>query len=418
MNTYHHWDTSYQYKISESLKLIRLNSKLSLDNLVFKTKVGRKELSLLERGKLNISLHYCEKIYSSYGFTTYISNETIEIFQKWKNETLLSMIIFDGKARNLFDNCPVDLYIIEHSPLYIDYKILYFILYDDEMSIQEVDNIKKSVLEEDELNYFLFKLFYASYLYSHRKFEKSYNHYRKIKPIYTPNYLAMYYYIGSFILDRFFHLEESLELLDEAKKMFKELGYKQRYYFCVMAKGITLMKLNRYDESTKAYFETLNYFKDNGLINVEYSTVCNIEWNYLLQGKYEEAWETIKLFPEDIDKDSFYYFIQVICLYKEQNYDECSKYIDLCIEHQDRESFNKRYCDLISQAIRYGENYRYEKQSIMIFEKLLDHCEYSNARFVALQLYEHYSKKQNLEQMEKWYRIYKSDNIKVDGLKI
>ena len=145
-----------QYKINESLRLIRLNKQLTLDELAFKTGIDRRILSLLERGKINLSLHYREKLFGAYGFTTYISNQTIEQFENWKKETLLSMVRFDGKGRTLFNNCPIDLYIIEHSPLYIDYKILYFILYDDEMSIQEVENIKKSVLQEDEFNYFLF----------------------------------------------------------------------------------------------------------------------------------------------------------------------------------------------------------------------------------------------------------------------
>ena len=215
-----------------------------------------------------------------------------------------------------------------------------------------------------------------------------------------------------------FYLKEALEYERKAQKLFQELDYKTRYYFTLMDKGIILMKLNRYDESMKAYFDSLDYFKNHGLVNIQYLTVCNIEWNYLLQGKYDEAWEAIKYFPENCDKNSFYYFIHVIYLYKKQCYDECLKYIALCIEHKDQVTFNKRYCDLIYNAIKYGENYRYEAQSITIFKKLLDRCEYTNARFVALQLYEHYSKKHDHEQMEKWYRIYRSDNIKADGLSI
>ena len=262
------------------------------------------------------------------------------------------------------------------------------------------------------------QLFYTFYLYNNRKFDEAYKFYKKIKPINTPNCLSMYYYMGSFILDRCLHLEESLTVLNKAKNLFKELGYTERYYFCKMSKGITLMKLNRYEESTKNYFETLDYFKNHGLVNVEYSTVCNIEWNYLLQGKYDEVGEALKYFPENCDRGSFYYFIHVIYLYKKQMYDKCLKYIDLCIEHKDQVTFNKRYSELIRIAIKYGENYRYETQSITIFKKLIDRCEYSNARFVALQLYEHYAKKQDHKQMKKWYKIYKSNNIKVDGLNI
>ena len=406
------------YKISESLRLIRLNKQQTLDELAFKTGIDRRILSLLERGKLNLSLHYCEKLFGAYGFTTYISNQTIEQFESWKKETLLSMVKFDGNAITLFKNCPVDLYIVEHSPLYIDYKILYFILFEDKMSVQEIEKIKKSVFQKDRLSYFMFQLFYASYLNSTRKFEDAYKVFKKLKPINNQNLLAMYYYIGSFVSLRYSNEKESLDLVKNATQIFKELRYIKRYYFCMMTKGILLMRMQRYEESTKTYFETLDYFINNDLINVAYSTVCNIIWNYLLEGKYDQAWKSIKYFPKNCDKKSFYYLIQVICLYKNQNYEECLKYINLCSQYQDIESFNKRYSELIRSAIKYGENYRYEEQSITIFKKLLDKCEYTNARFVALQLYEYYAKRQDRKQTEKWYGIYKSDNIKVDGLNI
>ena len=143
-------------KVNESLRLMRLNKQLTLDELAFKTGIDRRILSLLERGKLNLSLHYREKLFGAYGLTTYISNQTVEIFQKWRKEILIGFVSFDANTRTIFKNCPIDLYIIEHTPLYIDYKILYFIFYDNKMSIQEIENIKKSVLQEDEFNYFLF----------------------------------------------------------------------------------------------------------------------------------------------------------------------------------------------------------------------------------------------------------------------
>lgn len=401
------------FKLYESLRLIRLNVfRKTQEEFGQLIGLNKRKISDLEIGKLDFTPFYQDKINSIYEFHLDINKATENLFNQWRKKVYQSHVMYDGQAKTIFNQCPLDLSIIKHTPLYIDYKVLEFIVCKENFTENDIQHLNNSLFIEDFLNYYLFRLYFSGYLHESRNFNQSKEIYCFLKPY--PEYPminSMYHYIGSIIYERNNDFREANNHVIKAKNLFKSLHNEKRYYFSVMQEAIILMCLQEYEKSTKLYYETLEYFKEKQMIPLIYSTLCNVSWNHLLTGNYDKAEEIMPLIPAEAKKGSFYYFIYVVCAYKSNDINECLHYIDLCIENKDTESFNTRYCKLIKNAIKYGENYRYELQAETIYNRLVKNKEFSNARFMALQLHEHYKKRRKEAKAKKWFELYTSKEM-------
>ena len=398
-------------KVNESLKAYRLfNLNQTLDVISQKLHLSRTTYHQLEQSKLTITPYYQELLLDKINFIV-IDSKQEKAFYNWVKE-LLELWISRKSSRNLFNQCPISLDLIQHSHLYIDYLLIDLLLHWKNYDEHYYKKIGQCIYEEDGGTYDLFYLVFAYALSQQLEYKEAYLLFTNVdreRLIHLyPSLEGMYSIFGS-LCTRKINVELSYELLNCAIDFFSSHGYQENLYFCKQALGSIKLNQKEYLQANQEYLEVLDYYLKNNKNEWNISALRNNAcWSYLLLGEYDLAYQIcldFNYYNIEAFKSSFYFYL-AICYYKQHNFFGASLYAKKCLALKEDYSYSKRYCKFILRAIKYREKQRLFDQMEKFYNKLLAERYDTDAWFIAKVLSEGYEQLGDSRQAKLWYQRY------------
>lgn len=383
----------YDYRLNEYFKIKRLIENKNLEQVSKQLNIDKKELSSIENGKIKITNHYQEK-YNSFFKIVHLSSKEIKQFHKWYSQLSTSILFYENRL-NIFLKCPIDITRLSFSIYYIDYLVMKYICYPDK-TLQIL--LEKCLIKEDAHNYFAFSIFNANYYMINKNIDKAKFWIKDNLSINKSDFFyPMYLYISASIYNRTGDIHKSISNLKEAISIFKQSNNTKRYFFSLIIRAIQETNLKDYKNSEQIYCTLLNNYQNITYYDLDYIRF-NLSWAYIRQKEYKKSILILNQITNKSIMDNEFYFLYAFNNYKLNNYDECTKYIIYSQNSPQNNSFCSKYLTILIQALKYGENYRYETRLKNLLKRSYKVNDLTDIHFVLTQLLEYYQKR-NLEYL-------------------
>lgn len=179
---------------------------------------------------------------------------------------------------------------------------------------------------------------------------------------------------------------EALIYLDKSYHLFEKSWNTNRMIYTMGSSGICYSKIGKLKLAEKSYYKALKMskkFKNKYSVCISYD---NIAYNYLLQRKYLECIENVKLAMKAGSDYEFLYFYMAYSFVKLNKQDEATSWIDKGIELVEKESVEYKYLTYAKKLLKNSRDI--DEYLEDLYEFLVEKSQYGLMKFILEDLVE------------------------------
>lgn len=283
------------------IQLNRLQLKLKLDYVAYKTKISKSQLSRIERNKEKVTLENAIKIFSAMDIKLY-EEDINEEFEK-AFESFYEDIFYGMDYKTAYENIKKYNSVIQSSFSYVKYllgEMIYKILLNEDFDINDYLIIESYL---DYLESYQIQLFYdylGVYSYLKGNLEKEIEYYNLALRYKGNSYSkAMVYFHKSMPLTTTGNLKEALECALDARNVFAKTVNLKRLVSVNFQIATIYFKNGNYQEAEKLNLSCIDAFETLGMMQEVGLAYNNLIWSYIQNEQFDKV---IKYEKEALDK--------------------------------------------------------------------------------------------------------------------